>query len=157
MNDTEILEKAKALLGEAVLEASNPAVRRIFLTVDLKDLVRTVEVLKKELGFAHVSTISGVDIGENFEVVYHFAKPLSQLNLRTRVPKSNPHVESICAVIPGAILYERELQDMFGLVVDHIPDPRRLVLPDDWPEGNYPLRKDWKFERPEEKIPGGKS
>jgi formate hydrogenlyase subunit 5 len=60
-------------------------------------------------------------------------------------------------VIPGAILYERELQDMFGLKVDNIPDPRPLVLPDDWPAENYPLCKAWKHLRPEEKIPGGKS
>ncbi|MBM3296072.1 MAG: NADH-quinone oxidoreductase subunit C, partial [Candidatus Aminicenantes bacterium] len=60
-------------------------------------------------------------------------------------------------VIPGALFYERELQDMFGLVIDNIPDARPLILPDDWPEGQYPLRKDWKHERPEEKIPGGKS
>ena len=46
---------------------------------------------------------------------------------------------------------------MFGLVIEHIPDPRPLVVPDDWPAGNYPLRKDWKFERPPEIIPGGKS
>ena len=45
---------------------------------------------------------------------------------------------------------------MFGLVVENIPDPRRLLLCDDWPEGQYPLRKDWKFERPVEIIPGGK-
>jgi len=157
MNDTEIIEKAKALLGDRLLEASNPAVRRIFLKVDSKDLVKAVEVLKNDLGYAYLATITGLDVGENFEIIYHFGKPSSQLNLRTQVPKLNPHVESICAVIPGAILYERELQDMFGLVVDHIPDSRRLVLPDDWPAGNYPLRKDWKFERPLEKIPGGKS
>ena len=157
MNDTEIIEKAKALLGDKVLEASNPALRRIFLKVDSKDLLKAVEVLKKGLGFAYVATVSGLDVGENFEIIYHFANPFSQLNLRTQVPKANPHVESICPVIPGAILYERELQDMFGLVVDHIPDPRPLVLPDGWPEGNYPLRKDWKYERPPERIPGGKS
>jgi Ni,Fe-hydrogenase III component G len=58
-------------------------------------------------------------------------------------------------VIPGAILYERELQDMFGIVVEGLPDPRPLLLCDDWPAGEHPLRKDWKFERPEEKIPGG--
>jgi Ni,Fe-hydrogenase III component G len=45
---------------------------------------------------------------------------------------------------------------MFGIIVENIPDPRPLVLPDDWPAENFPLRKDWKFERPEEKIPGGK-
>jgi len=157
MNDIEIIEKTKALLGDKVLEISNPSVRRIFLKVDPKDLIKAVEALKNGLGFVYVATISGLDSGENFEIIYHFANAFSQLNLRTQIPKANPHVESICAVIPGAILYERELQDMFGLVVDHIPDPRRLVLPDDWPEGNYPLRKDWKYERPPEKIPGGKS
>ncbi|MGB9006057.1 MAG: NADH-quinone oxidoreductase subunit C, partial [Candidatus Aminicenantales bacterium] len=89
------------------------------------------------------------------------------LNVRTRIPKpvgqdgvladqTRPHLPSICSVIPGAVFYERELQDMFGIVVDNIPDPRRLVLPDDWPEQNFPLRKDWKFERPPEVIPGGK-
>jgi NADH-quinone oxidoreductase subunit C len=104
-----------------------------------------------------VATVSGLDVGESFEIIYHFANPFSQLNLRTQVPKANPHVESICPVIPGAILYERELQDMFGLVVDHIPDPRPLVLPDGWPPGNYPLCKAWKYERPPEKIPGEKS
>lgn len=157
MNDIEIIEKTRALLGDKVLEISNPSVRRIFLKVDPKDLIKAVGVLKKGLGFVYLATVSGLDSGENFEIIYHFANAFSQLNLRTQIPKANPHVESICAVIPGAILYERELQDMFGLVVDHIPDPRRLVLPDDWPDGNYPLRKDWKYERAPEKIPGGKS
>jgi Ni,Fe-hydrogenase III component G len=156
MNDTEIIEKAKALLGDRVLEVSNPALRRIFLKVDSKNLLKAVEVLKNDLGFAYVATISGLDSGDNFEIIYHFGNAFSQFNLKTQVPKTNPHVDSICPVIPGAILYERELQDMFGLVVDNIPDPRPLVLPDGWPAGNYPLRKDWKYERPPEKIPGGK-
>ncbi|HOJ26461.1 MAG TPA: NADH-quinone oxidoreductase subunit C, partial [Candidatus Saccharicenans sp.] len=68
-----------------------------------------------------------------------------------------PVLPSICEIIPGAILYERELQDMFGITVQNIPDGRPLLLPDDWPAGNYPLRKDWQYERPPEVIPGGKS
>jgi membrane-bound hydrogenase subunit beta len=157
MNDMETIEKAKALLGGKILEITNPAVRRIFLRVAPQDLVEAVRVLRDEFGFAYLATISGVDIGENYEILYHFANKYTQLNVRTQIPKAEPHISSICAVIPGAILYERELQDMFGMVVDNIPDPRPLVLPDDWPAGNYPLRKDWKFQRPEEKIPGGKS
>ena len=157
MNDTETMEKTKALLGGKILEITNPATRRIFMTVAPQDLREAVKVLRDELGITHVSTISGLDSGENFEVLYHFAKPMTQLNVRTFVPKASPHLPSICALIPGAILYERELQDMFGLVVDDLPDPRRLVLSDDWPAGDHPLRKDWKFQRPEEKIPGGKS
>jgi len=157
MNDMETIEKAKALLGGKILEITNPAVRRIFLKIAPQDLVEAVRVLRDEFGFAYLATISGVDIGENYEILYHFANMYTQLNVRTQIPKAEPHISSICAVIPGAILYERELQDMFGLVVDELPDPRPLVLPDDWPAGDHPLRKDWKFQRPEEKIPGGKS
>ncbi|MFN7050442.1 NADH-quinone oxidoreductase subunit C, partial [Proteus mirabilis] len=37
---------------------------------------------------------------------------------------------------------EREIRDMYGLIPVGLPDERRLVLPDDWPEDMYPLRKD---------------
>jgi len=167
MTDQEIVDKARAALGERLVEITNPAPRRIFLTVELSNLLAAVDALKKELGIRYLATISGVDKGDAFEILYHFGYEGGNLNVRTRIPKPTgidevlkekavPHLPSICPVIPGAVLYERELQDMFGIVVDNIPDPRRLVLPDDWPEQNFPLRKDWKFERPPEVIPGGK-
>jgi membrane-bound hydrogenase subunit beta len=157
MNDAQIVERVKALLGEKAGEIANPFPRRIYLKVEHSNLTAALAVLKDSLGFTYLATISGLDLGENFEILYHLANEYTNLNVRTLIPKSSPHLESVCGVIPGAILYERELQDMFGIVVDHIPDPRRLVLPDDWPDGQYPLRKDWTFERPEEKIPGGKT
>jgi len=157
MNDIETIEKTKALLGGKAQEITNPSIRRIFVKVGPQDLVEAVKVLRDELGFAYLATVTGLDSGENFEIIYHFANEYTQLNVRTFIPKSGPHVPSICSVIPGAVMYEQELQDMFGLIVDNIPDPRRLILPDDWPDGNFPLRKDWKFQRPEEKIPGEKS
>jgi membrane-bound hydrogenase subunit beta len=157
MTDAELIEKAKSLLAGKILDIANPATRRVFVTVEPGHLVAVVESLKKELGIWYCVTISGVDLGEQFEIVYHFGHDHGNLNVRTRIPRANPHVESISPVIPGAILYERELQDMFGMVIDHIPDPRPLVVPDDWPAGNFPLRKDWTYERPPEVIPGGKS
>jgi membrane-bound hydrogenase subunit beta len=103
-----------------------------------------------------LSTISGVDTGDVYEILYHFGDTSGTINVRTRVPKADPKLPSICAVIPGAVLYERELQDMFGIVVENLPDPRPMLMSDDWPAGNFPLRKDWTFERPAEIIPGGK-
>jgi membrane-bound hydrogenase subunit beta len=156
MNDQEIIEKIKDGLKDKALDIFNPAPRRIFFRVDKADLRESARFLKEALGCAYLATISGVDKGENFEIVYHFANQSACISLRTLTPRASPHIPSICPEIPGAILYERELQDMFGLVVDGIPDSRPLVLPDDWPADNYPLRKDWKFERPPENIPGGK-
>ncbi len=105
----------------------------------------------------YVSTISGVDKGENVRTPVSFR---GHLRLDHRPDEVSRRPTPICrpsaAVIPGAILYERELQDMFGIVVENLPDPRPMLMSDDWPAGNFPLRKDWKFDRPAEVIPGGK-
>jgi len=156
MTDADIIERLKGELGEKVLEITNPSVRRIFIKIPSSQLIPAVTALRDRFGFKYLATISGLDKGETFELIYHFGGEGINLNLRTEIPRNDPHIESVTPVIPGAILYERELQDMFGIVVDHIPDHRPLLMPDDWPAGNYPLRKDWKFERPEEIIPGGK-
>ena len=92
----------------------------------------------------HCSTITGLDSGENLEALYHITDGGPEVSFRIAVPRNNPHVPTVTDIIPGALLYERELQDMFGFVVDGIPDPRRYVLPEDWPQGVYPLRKDYK-------------
>ena len=158
MNDAQILEILNTRFSGQVRDVANPAVRRIFLTVEPKDLLAVVGGLKEAVpGMWYVATISGADLGEQFEIVYHFGHDRGNVNVRTRIPRSEPRIESITPHIPGAVLYERELQDMFGMVVDGIPDPRPLVMPDDWPAGNFPLRKDWKHERRPERIPGGKS
>jgi len=157
MSDAEIIQRLQKDLGAKALEVANPDLRRIFLKVAPADLLAAVTLLRDGYDCAHLATVSGVDKGETFEILYHFASPAANINVRTEIPKASPHLPTICPVIPGAILYERELQDMFGMVVDGLPDPRPLVLPDGWPAGSHPLRKDWKHERPAEIIPGGKS
>ncbi|MBN2206987.1 MAG: NADH-quinone oxidoreductase subunit C [Candidatus Aminicenantes bacterium] len=158
MNDQDRMDRIRGLLGERILEMTNPAVRRIFLTLAPQDLVWALGRLKADMGYWHLSTISGVDLGDAFEFLYHLTDDLpGSLHVRTRTPKAEARIPSICSVIPGAVLYEREVQEMFGVVVENIPDNRRLLLSDDWPDGQHPLRKDWKHVRPEEKIPGGKS
>jgi Ni,Fe-hydrogenase III large subunit/Ni,Fe-hydrogenase III component G len=50
---------------------------------------------------------------------------------------------SITPEVCSADWYEREIRDFFGLQAIGHPDPRPLVLWDDWPDGTYPLRKDF--------------
>jgi Ni,Fe-hydrogenase III component G len=157
MKDSEIIERIQGLLGGRVLAIANPSERRLFMTVAPGDLPDAVLALRDGLGFTYLATISGVDKGTVFELLYHFANAHTCLTVRTEIPRSEPRVPAVTPVIPGAILYEREIQDMFGIVVEGLSDPRPLLLPDDWPPENYPLRKDWKFTRPEERIPGGRS
>ncbi|MGB9643100.1 MAG: NADH-quinone oxidoreductase subunit C [Candidatus Ratteibacteria bacterium] len=157
MNQQELIDKIKLELKDRIIEINVPAQRRIFLKVSAENLVETMKILRDLFGFYHLSTISGVDTISSFEILYHLANSnMGCLTVRVSIDRQNPEIPTICDVIPGAILYEREIQDLLGIVVKNIPDPRPLVLPDDWVKGNYPLRKDWNYQAPEEKIPGEK-
>jgi NADH:ubiquinone oxidoreductase subunit C len=77
-------------------------------------------------------------------VHYIFCNGSACVTLRVAPHYSNPWVPSICDLIPSATLMERELMEMFGVRVEGTPDTTHLLLPDQWPEGEYPLRKWWK-------------
>ena len=66
--------------------------------------------------------------------------------LKQSAPKANPVIKSVCSTFPNALWHERELVDLFGAVVEELPPGLTYPLPDGWPAGNYPLRKEWKVE-----------
>ncbi|CAB50378.1 hydrogenase large subunit [Pyrococcus abyssi] len=61
--------------------------------------------------------------------------------LKAYLDPENPEFPSVAAELPAALWIEREVQDLLGFKAINHPDPRRLVLPEDWPDGVYPLRK----------------
>jgi len=83
-----------------------------------------------------------VDLGETIEIMYHFRTHDSIVTIRTQVPKKDPRIITITDMLPGANFHEREATDLFGITFEGHPDPRRLVLPENWPENLFPLRKD---------------
>ena len=127
-------------------------VRRVFITVQPQDIVEACRMLREKLDIFHISTISGRDTTANIEINYHFARPGVVVTVKTLVDRQSPAVRTITEVYPGATLYEREVHDILGVKFEGHPDPRRLVLPDDWPDGVYPLRKDWQYDRETEVI-----
>ncbi len=147
MNDAydKILNVLRTVTTE--IRSQNP--RRIFLTIPRTELMKTVNVIASELNGQHLSTITAVDAGAAFEVLYHFLIDGIVITVRTSCPKDDPTVETITNVFPGAILYEREIHDVLGIVPIGHPDLRPLVLPENW-VGGYPLRKDWKQPEGEE-------
>ncbi len=80
---------------------------------------------------------------EEMEVVYdynHFEE-LCRVVIRTRIPRANPELPTICRVFPGANWHERETHDFFGIRFAGHPDLSPLLLPDD--ADFHPLRKDF--------------
>jgi membrane-bound hydrogenase subunit beta len=151
--ENEIAQKLKAFIKEKLLEVHVPRSRRIFVLVEKSVLKKVVTHLTQKLGFVHLSTITGVDLGEEIEVIYHFSHDGAlELSLRIRVPKNEPALPTITDITPGAVLYEREVHDILGVVFEGHPDLSRLILPEGWPNDVYPLRKEWTFEKVKERI-----
>lgn len=114
-----------------------------FLNLDIErtHLVAVCRFLRDQLGFELLSSISGVDMLDHLETVYHL-RSLTRgqlLQLKVRLEKEKPEVESVVAVWPTANWLERETYDMYGIRFVGHPDLRRMLLDDDF-EG-YPLLK----------------
>ncbi len=75
------------------------------------------------------------------ELLYHFCEGAAVVTLRVKVPYSAAVVPSVCAVVPYATMYEREAEEMLGVRIEGTPMKAHFLLPEDWPDGVYPLRK----------------
>lgn len=117
-----------------------------------RDKLREVIVYLKDQGFVHITTISAVDYPDNFEMVYHLRDMGFCLNLKVAIPKNDPKVPSITDILVGASLFERETYELMGIFPEGHPNPARLLLDYDWPEGLYPLRKSETLESIREKA-----
>jgi NADH-quinone oxidoreductase subunit C len=101
---------------------------------------------RPELAFRLLAELTAVDFWPKqprFELVYVLVSIANRLRLRmkVRLPADDPHVATVSDVWPAANWLEREVWDLFGIAFDGHPDPRRLLMPEDW-EG-FPLRKDY--------------
>lgn len=101
---------------------------------------------RSELRFAFLAELTAVDYWPReprFEVVYLLVSIERGLRLRlkVRLHGNDAHLQTASGLWPAANWLEREVWDLFGIAFDGHPDPRRLLMPEDW-EG-YPLRKDY--------------
>jgi NADH:ubiquinone oxidoreductase subunit C len=140
----KILDNLTEAIGkENIFELKTPRPRKAYVRINVDKLLKAITYLKEKEGFYHLSAITGLDLGEEREIVYHLNKPGLLISLKVRVPGDKAVVPSITPIINGATLYERELHDIIGVIPEGHPNLKRLHLPEDWPEGVYPLLKKW--------------
>lgn len=111
------------------------------IEVDRSNLVAVCRFLRDQLGFDMLSCISGVDMLDHLETVYHLRSLTRKqlLQIKVRLDHEKPEVDSVVSVWPTANWLERETYDMYGIKFAGHPDLRRMLLDDDF-EG-YPLLK----------------
>ena len=116
------------------------------MVVTAGNLLAAVAALE---GWGYLSAITGLDQGAeagSMEVLYHFCSGAVVVTLRVSIARESPAVPSVCRFIPSAVVFERELREMFGITVIGIPNADPLYLSDDWARDIFPLRKDAALE-----------
>lgn len=149
------LEKIAQVLQEkagATLEEFRGEVH-VFIGAD--QIVDVLTFLRDEHEFSLLSALTAVDYwpqeNPRFHVIYQLTSLTQKLFLQLRVPVNGgrPKVPTVTRVFEIANWREREIMDMFGIEFEGHPDPRRILMPEDWK--GHPLRKDYPlgYEEPQ--------
>ncbi len=139
--ESALIEELKQVLSEQCLkETQVTRRRRVYIQVGRNCLIDTATLLHSK-GFTHLSTITGLEVGDEVELIYHLMRNGLQIGLRTKLPLDDLVVPTMTELIPGASLYEREIHDILGVRFEGHPNLSRLILPDMWDQKLPPLRK----------------
>ena len=145
MNKEEILHDIKIKFKKDIIEVLDKSDKRVYIEVNPKSITKVAKHIFKDLG-ARFNIASGVDVRTHMEILYHFI--IEDINLlislRVKLDSSKPEIDSLVPVCEGTNWIEREMNEMLGISFKGHPDMRKLLLSDDWPEGVYPLRRDYK-------------
>jgi NADH-quinone oxidoreductase subunit C len=129
------LQRVESCAAEANTKATQLREHEILVEVEQNYIKQFIAKLWNDGISRRLSTITGLDLDQKIGIVYHFWQNKETLHIRTTVQKTNPTAVSVVDIIPGAILYEMEIHDLFG--VTFVGNPwmdKKLLLPDAWPD-----------------------
>lgn len=141
MSKTKILK----LIGKFIQNQTELADGLIAIELGSQDLITCLTSLKedKALRFTILTDLFGADFPERtnrFEIIYNLLS--LELNMRLIVKIHTKDIApSVASVFSGAVWYEREVFDMFGVEFENCPDMRRILT--DYGFVGHPLRKDF--------------
>jgi Ni,Fe-hydrogenase III large subunit/Ni,Fe-hydrogenase III component G len=142
----EMFEEFKARFGPLIERADMPSDRRLFVYVDRSAVQFVCQHIFRELDARYVASIGTDDrpFSGKFLVAHNFAfdKDHVLCSVLTQLPENDLKIDSITKMVPAASWAEREMRDLLGIEPTGHQYMKRLVLPDGWPEGHHPLRKD---------------
>ncbi len=113
--------------------------RSVWIDVSSKDIMKALDIVREAT--PRISDLSVYDDGKRFfEVMYTFVIGNRQLTIRTRTSRSAPGLPTCTRLFPGALFFEREQFEMFGIVFEGHPRMERLLYAGNTPK--EPLKKE---------------
>ncbi len=144
------LEQLRQKFGAAIQSSDFPADNRLFVHVEPAAVKSICEYIFRDLDSRYVISIGTDDrpYSGKFLVAHNFAFDRDHLlcSVLVELPPDKPSIDSISEVVPAASWAEREMRDLVGIEPVGHKYLKRLVLPDGWPEGVHPLRKDARWD-----------
>ncbi len=129
-----LLAKVEQSLSATEARKESETDKQLIMRTTQDNLIQSLRLLT-QLGIKHLSTITGLDAGEMLELNYQFWQGNKIITIRTLIPKATSEVDTCTPVLPGALLYEMEVHDMFGVHFKGHPwMDRKLLLPDNYPD-----------------------
>jgi NADH-quinone oxidoreductase subunit C len=148
MDSTALVARLEGVAPGVRLEAGPSVDLHKTIYARPEDVLRLAPALRDgpDLRFSLLVELTAVDFWPReprYELIYILVSIEHRLRLRlkVRLPGDHAHIGTVSRVWPAANWMEREVWDLFGIAFDGHPDPRRLLMPEDW-EG-HPLRKDY--------------
>jgi Ni,Fe-hydrogenase III component G len=143
MKRREVIENIKVRSGKDMLDFSDRSERRVYFTIKKEILQKIARYLFEDVK-ARFSIATGNDTRKAVEVLYHFSIDEIGLivSLRVILEKSDLEIDSLTPIMKCAEWIEREIHELLGVNFKGHPNLKHLLLKDDWPEGDYPLRRD---------------
>jgi len=122
--------------------------KRIFtLPLVKEEFEQVIHYLHDEMGFYKASHVVGTDDGDDLGFIYILSNQDGIIfALKEKAPRNDPRINTVTNLYPSLEFHERELVNLFGAVVEGLEGDSTYPLPDGWPKGSYPLRKDWNPE-----------
>ena len=148
MTTEDLIKHLQEKFGDKIHKAETLVYDMVMITIGREDAVEVTKYIFHDMSGRFVVAVGtdyrGVDSSFLVDYVFSLATDHLFLTVRQPIPEDDLWFNAITgdADIPGANWAEREIQDMLGIKMRNHPDPRRLMLADDWPENLHPLRKD---------------
>jgi Ni,Fe-hydrogenase III component G len=144
MTRDEIIRDITIRFKDDILRVSQKSPDKVFIDIKTEALMKIAQHVFHGL-HARFNTVTAIDVRDHFEMLYHFTFDREDLivSFRFCLEKANPEVDSLAPLFEGANWAERETHETMGIKFKGHPDLRRLLLPEDWPDGVYPLRRDY--------------
>jgi len=143
----QLLIKLTEVFAQDIYTAGAENANELYLEVNPEKILEISSYIHLELGYPLILMFANDEqsLKTGYAIYYVFADRTEGLLLiiKTLVDSGKMEILSLSKNIPSASLYEREINDLFGIVPVGHPEAKRLVFHGNWPDGEYPLRKEF--------------